>query len=211
MIKGIIFDYDGVIGDTFDAVFRTTQKMAEHFGKSPMPTEKQVREGIVNWKKLYAEIGFTNEELDAVVNEFYHHMMNSGGATKLFDGAEELILSLRRRFRIAIVSNGDKRRIEKALESAGLLECFDVIVGLEAARHKPDPYQLNVCMAALELAPEETAFVGDAVEDILAGRDAKVAKIVAVTYGYHPEHMLAGADAYASSPEELLKILEGLQ
>ena len=81
--------------------------------------------------------------------------------------------------RLGIVSNSDGR-VEQALLAAGLREYFDVVidsslVGIE----KPDPAIFRAAMEALDVAPEETLYVGDLYEvDVVGARAAGIEAVL---------------------------------
>lgn len=212
MIKGIIFDFDGVLADSIIPAFKVHKRMLAVFGKNhDFSLEEFKKMGNTDWKTMYRSWGFSDQEMDKLPPVFNEAFKELRHEIKMFEGTERMLNSLHKRFKLAIVSNSNKLRIEEHLQEEGLAHYFDVIIdGFETGKIKPDPYQILLCMEQLGISAENAVFVGDTQEDITAGRSAKVAKIVAVTYGYqHPER-LAGADFYASSPAELLEVLEDL-
>lgn len=212
MIKSVIFDYDGVIVDSFMPVFKIHNKMFEIFNKGNFVTLNEFRNlNNTDWKSMYKSLGFTDSEIEKIPPVFLEEATKISHEFRLFNGIDSVIKDLHKRFRLAIVSNGDKNRIRHNLSKNDLLGCFDFIVGLEAEKHKPDPHQLHLCMDAIGSSPAETVFVGDTLEDITAGRNANVARVIAVSYGYGPRHTLASADIIADRPHDLLKILEDVK
>lgn len=210
MIKGIVFDYDGVIMDSFLPVFKIHNRILEMHGKRRTSVRALRHHGGTDWKDLYRGWGFTDAEIEKIPPVFISEAMKLKDEFKFFSGIDEIFSSLHHRFRFAIVSNGDRKRIRFQLKEAGMLRFFDVILGFETGRIKPDPYQLQLCMKRMRLLPSELCYVGDTYEDILTARNAKLAKAIAVSYGNHPKEKLTSADAIAHSPSELLKVLEAL-
>lgn len=86
---------------------------------------------------------------------------------------EALDRLLRARYRLGVVSNSDGR-VEAALEAAGLLDRFEVVVdsalvGVE----KPDPAIFHAALDALGVAPADALYLGDLYEvDVLGARAA---------------------------------------
>jgi HAD superfamily hydrolase (TIGR01509 family) len=102
------------------------------------------------------------------------------------DGAAESLVRLRQAgLRLGVVSNSDGR-VEEALEAAGLLAYFDVVI--DSARvgvEKPDPRIFHAALSALNVSPADALFVGDLYEvDILGARAAGMDAV-----------LLAGAEA----------------
>lgn len=98
------------------------------------------------------------------------------------EGTREMLEGLRAAgLRLAVVSNADGR-VADYLESAGLADCFDLIldsavIGIE----KPDPRIFEIACQRLGLAPEEVVYVGDTYEvDVLGARAAGIRAILLV-------------------------------
>lgn len=63
-------------------------------------------------------------------------------------------------WRTAILSNGDGSMLERAVSSAGLTECLDAVLSVEAARtFKTDPAAYRLATARFGVAPEAVLFV----------------------------------------------------
>jgi putative hydrolase of the HAD superfamily len=82
---------------------------------------------------------------------------------------------------LGVVSNSEGR-VEQALEAAGLLDYFDVVVdsgvlGIE----KPDPRIFQAALQALGVAPEEALYVGDLYEVDVVGAQAAGIEAVLVS------------------------------
>jgi len=91
----------------------------------------------------------------------------------VLDGAEEALSELKKRFKLAIVSNtltwGDDEIVE-ALNRKDLTKYFDAIVtSVDADSRKPDPGIYRKALSILECAPHEAAMVGDRVDTDIAG------------------------------------------
>ncbi len=75
--------------------------------------------------------------------------------------------SLKRRFKIGVISNADTKPLRGNLEDAGL--SFDTVVTSESAQaYKPDPRIFEQALAKLSLTPEQVAHVGDSPEEDIA-------------------------------------------
>jgi len=73
----------------------------------------------------------------------------------------------------AIYSNDMTKRLDDTLNLFGINNCFECVLGSDMVqKHKPDPMGVLKIMDELEIAPENTAFVGDSVLDIECGKRA---------------------------------------
>ena len=88
-------------------------------------------------------------------------------------GTHDALRRLGRSFRLGVVSNSDGR-VEAALEAAGLLDCFEVVVdsGLLGVE-KPDPAIFHAALERLRVEPHEALYVGDLYHvDVVGARAA---------------------------------------
>jgi HAD superfamily hydrolase (TIGR01509 family) len=89
-------------------------------------------------------------------------------------GTREALARLRAaRLRLGVVSNSDGR-VSAALEAAGLLEFFEVVVDSTIAGvEKPDPAIFHAALEALGVAARDALYVGDLYDvDVLGARAA---------------------------------------
>lgn len=59
---------------------------------------------------------------------FLAEIMKMDKNIRLFDGVENLVKTLHKKFKLAIVSNGDKRRIKHQLDANDMAKYFDAII-----------------------------------------------------------------------------------
>lgn len=131
-----------------------------------------------------------------------------GGAQHavLIDGAHAAIVELRRRgFWLGIATNDSTAGIETSMAQHDILSCFDFAAGSDSGYgSKPGPGMVLAFCAALGLAREEVAVVGDAVHDLAMGRAAGVGLTVGVLSGTSARDDLAAlADLIVGSIAEL--------
>ncbi|MEP6688987.1 MAG: HAD-IA family hydrolase, partial [Gemmatimonadales bacterium] len=102
--------------------------------------------------------------------------------------------------RLGVVSNSDGR-VAEALEAAGLLEYFDVVVDSTLAGvEKPDPAIFRAALDALEVPPAAALYVGDLYEvDVVGAHAAGIPAVLLVPSGVPRP----GGCATVSSLEEL--------
>ena len=92
---------------------------------------------------------------------------------RVLDGAEDALIELKKRFKLAIVSNtfswGD-REVSGALNRKDLTKYFEAIVtSVDADSRKPDSGIFNKALSIIGCAPREAVMVGDRVETDIAG------------------------------------------
>ena len=101
----------------------------------------------------------------------------------------------------AIVSSTPRANIEVMLQSLGLWEMFEVIVGEEdATRGKPDPEGFLTAAQRLGVPPEACVVIEDAPEGIAAGKAAGTRCIGVTTT--RPADRLSEADLVVDTLED---------
>lgn len=102
------------------------------------------------------------------------HMRHLASQTVLPDGHRELLASLQRRYRMGIVSNFDHGPTAVAiLREHGVADAFGTITVSDGfGRRKPHPSIFVHAMESLGAVPGRTLFIGDSLEDDVAGAHA---------------------------------------
>jgi len=212
MLKGIIFDMDGVLVDSEPFICEAAIRMFAERGLNVKPEDfiPFVGAGENRYIGGVAEkYGFPIDiERDkARTYEIYGEIVK--GRIEPLPGVHEFIAKARARgLKLALASSADRVKIDINLREIGIApETFDAIVsGQDVIRKKPDPEIFLTAAKRLGLAPEECLVVEDAVNGVAAAKAAGM-RCLALTTSFTKED-LAGADWFASNlaeaPEEAL-------
>jgi HAD superfamily hydrolase (TIGR01509 family) len=196
MIKGIIFDMDGVIidsnhihyenwSDVFRKRFNKTipvKEFAEHLGESP----KEFTENMIR----IAGVDSSYEELFGLVRENYRRLRSK---IILKKGIKEVLPILKKKYRIALATGAGKENAIDTMETFGIGDYFDYIVaGDEVKRAKPDPEIFLKAAKMLGLEPFECIVIEDAKMGIIAAKNAGM-KVISIPDDLtkHQDHGLA--------------------
>ena len=218
MIAALVFDFDGVIADTerihlaaFQTALRGTaieladrEYYAHYLGFDDegvfrlLGADRGVDIGDARVRELVAEKSKAYEALVAQARSV------------LYPGAEACIRRFHGRVPLAIASGAYADEIRSVLGPAGLLPCFETIVGCgdtPSGKPSPDPYE--EAARRLNVDPRRCA----AIEDSRWGIQSAVAAgmtCIAVTTNYKA-HELPGAVMVVPSLEAVtLEMIEGL-
>jgi HAD superfamily hydrolase (TIGR01549 family) len=208
MIKAVVFDYDGVIADSFSVQYKVTNKMLRHFDKDEVTLEEFKKLFTLDWREFYRIRGVGEELIKLEPELFKKEIDVLKEEIVVFDGIKDVVETLGKKYKLGIVSNNFEDFILSFLKRFEMHNIFSSIVGYMPYHVKPDPTQLILCMKNLKVEPHEVCLIGDMEEDIKMGRRAGVKKIIAVSYGYHHHSRLTGADMVAHSPAEILRLLD---
>jgi len=149
--EAILFDFDGVLGDTEPLHFESWAEALEPMGISlDWPTFEKHCVGIPDHvvAGFFRGLAHPPAEFDAVWAR--HPLKRDLFLRKLREKpfylpeTPALIRSLRG-YKLGVVSASSRIEIDAALEAAGILRCFEVVIGtedVERTKPAPDPYLL---------------------------------------------------------------------
>ena len=108
-------------------------------------------------------------------------------------------------YRLGVVTSGSEPRVSRELDMSALRGLVDVVICNEhIVKKKPDPEGLELALRKLKSSPDESAYVGDAPEDIEMGKRGNVLTIgVRSDYPSNSRLMTAKPDIYLDRITEL--------
>ena len=180
MIRGVIFDLDGVIVTTDDCHYRAWKRMADEEGIYFDRSINERLRGVSRMDSLsiileragkpYTEA--QKEEMAARKNRYYVDLISALTPEDILPGALEVINALKAKgIRVAIVSSS--RNTPIILRQIGLSNAFDAVSdGNQITHSKPHPEVFLLAAKLLQLPPAECLVVEDAdagIEAALAG------------------------------------------
>jgi len=183
MIKAIVFDVDGVLINSNKIIVEAYQKTAEKLGlRIPSPHEVV---GLMG-RPLFeiVKILWPRSDVELYMKEYRRLFMDENLVIPAIEGAVDAVREIRESgCRIGVLSGKIAFFIKKHLREAGFnIDWFEVIVSFETTKkHKPDPEPLLFVINQLDVKPEETIYVGDAISDYECASDAKVEYFAVLT------------------------------
>jgi HAD superfamily hydrolase (TIGR01549 family) len=171
--RGVIFDLDGTLLDSFSVHFASYRTTCQHFGISI--TEQMFLSAYSpNWNLTYSALGLKPECWDAASTIWRKDAAKQHPS--LFPGVKAAINGLRKYYRLGLVTSGSKSRVLRDLDRSKIRHVFDAIVtGEDVQHHKPSSEGLERALIDLGMGPEEVIYVGDALTDYEMARAARVA------------------------------------
>lgn len=212
MIKGVLFDMDGVLADSERFICEAAIMMFEELGIKTGPEDFKPFVGtgenryLGNVAGKYG-IGLDIEKAKAMTYDIYLRII--AGKLKPYPGAYDFVGYCRERgFKLALATSSDEVKMLASLNEIGIPPtAFDATInGLEVDRRKPFPDIYVKAAERIGLEPRQCLVIEDAVSGITAAKAAGC-KCLALTTTFG-NHALNEADWICDSltnvPEEAL-------
>lgn len=181
MLKAILFDFDGVIVNSYEHTIYCFQNIFEKFGK-PIPSDDDFKSllgfTIINiLKRLLPDESEKN--LNTMFDEFKRVSDETFAKVPLMPDAEKVIRELGEKYQLAVVSNRRTKSLHKLLLHHELNNYFSVILGKEDVTHpKPHPEGIEKALKTIGIKANEAVFIGDAEQDVLAAKNANMSCVL---------------------------------
>ncbi len=184
MFDHIIFDVDGTLIDSADAVVGTLLHVSRECMPSPA-SESRCRETLsMNTVAALRYIGVAESSLKKAVRR-YDVLYASAYRTTPFQGVPEMLASISAaRIPMALLSARKAYEFHNDTALAPLLPYFHMVMGAEFAAPKPSPEGLLRYMQMFHTEPERVLFVGDTPAD---SRCALAASVPFALAGWNAE------------------------
>jgi phosphoglycolate phosphatase len=206
----IIFDYDGVLADTFDDLLLSGQEACNKLGIKHYVTKDDLNNLEV---MSFTSFGLACNVPEHLVDEFVKICLNffseKESPPAIFSGLNNVIRYLSVNHKIAIVTTNSSQNVNAFLVKHGLDGLIHAVYGVDSPGSKARKISM-ACDRLLENKKQESVFmIGDSLSDILAAKETSVTS-VAVTWGHQSlEILLRGNPDYVvSSPHDLIEIIE---
>jgi pyrophosphatase PpaX len=201
-IKAVLFDWDGTLLDSFHADSSAYLAMFAEMGVS-WGLEELSQHYSPNWYDVYRAAGLPEHHWDAADNAWRKHY--SGFRPKLIPGARKVLITVGHRYKLGLVTSGDRDRVLRQLREFRLTRSFRARVCSGDTEHKkPHPDPLNFALRCIGLKPTQCVYVGDSPEDVQMAKSANV-RVIGILGPFPTEKRLR-----AAKPDLLLNSIADL-
>ena len=209
MLKVILFDWDGTCHNSISKIIHCYEYTIKTLGYVP------------DWENKKRHLG---EPIDVFAKsacpenptgywDVYMKKYMSLPEAPLYEGTKEALLKLKKYFILSLVTGKPKVNTYSCLKNVGVEDVFDYIVCPEdCPLPKPDPAPLKMALNHYNIEPREAVYIGDAVNDIRASKNAGVS-VIGVTWGGLNREEMEGEspDYIADTWQEVIDICLSLK
>jgi HAD superfamily hydrolase (TIGR01509 family) len=215
LFEAAIFDWDGTLADTMPVVVFAFQKVLRGID-CVVSDDFLIRRVGIGARNMFKDalklnnIAFDEAMVDDLMDKKFRIQTKRFSEVRLFDGATELLDSLRPKLKIGLATMSNRPVINKLLRMKGLDGYFDFVLSADEVKHpKPDPEIFVNCAHKLDCKPERCVVFEDSVFGVIAAKSAKM-KCVAIPSGAYTKAELIKEkpDLVVDSLKETQRILD---
>lgn len=188
MIRLVAFDLDGTLVDSHRDIADATNAVIADLGGTPLETSvvtSFVGDGAaVLIRRAMSRAGIDVNLREALERFLVHYDARLLATTQPYPGMVDVLATLRRTRRLAVLTNKPQQPSVRLLEGLGLMTFFDDVIGGDTAHgRKPDPAGLHAIVSKAGATPSETLLIGDSPVDRATARNAGIG-ICLARYGF---------------------------
>lgn len=212
-IIGVLFDWDGTIVDSAEAMFLSYRYAYDKHLGIVRPKDQADFTMMVPMRLAESSAKFGGEHAADVANSYnWYYEQEAYKTGHVFPDMREALSELRNRgYLLGVASNKSRSRIDADIEYLGLEGVVDVIITSEdTLERKPHPAPLLKAAEKLNKEPAAFAYVGDYRGDLIAAREAGMVSIAVSWGGMFPMETLMAEDPdyIIERPDQLLEIFQ---
>ena len=206
MITTIIFDVDGTIIDTEEAILESLQcTLREELNMVYAKEELTFALGIPG-KETLKKLNVS--EPDRILSVWSKAQLAFADEVKVFDQMKEVIQQLAsKQIQLGIVTSKTNQEMTDEFEQYGLHDYFaEIITASDTEKHKPYPDPLLVCLEKLDADKSSAIYIGDSIYDLQCAKSAGV-KFALALWGCKTQKGFEEADCTLSEPMDILRLI----
>ena len=208
-LKVIIFDFDGTIADTYDAIVEITNGLSTEFGYQPIEASELVQLKNMSSQEIIKQSKLSIFKIPFLLKRVKEDLAEKIGQLKPIPGIDSSLLELQQGYRLGIITSNSQENVVSFLNNNGLSSLFDFIYSGTTlfGKHRV----IQKALKQHKITADSVLYVGDETRDIIAAQKSKI-KMVAVGWGFNSALVLSQyhPDFLIEQPPELLKVVDSL-
>ncbi len=195
-MKTIIFDFDGVIHNTFDLVYGINVNV---LGRN---LTKEEYKDFFNGN-IYKSPSVNKENAE----KFFKIQNEAFKSLKLEKNVRIFLENLSKDYSLFIISSNQEKALNTYFKNNNFVNIFKEILGSETHQSKVEKFKY--LLNKYDLKTDECVFITDTLGDILEGNKIGI-KTIAVDFGFHDRKRLERGNPFkiVSNFDDLLKTIK---
>ncbi|MBW4627204.1 MAG: HAD-IA family hydrolase [Brasilonema octagenarum HA4186-MV1] len=205
--KVIIFDFDGTIADTVDALVSIANRLAGEFGYIPITQDELSLLRNLSSREIIKYSGISILKIPFLVKKVKTELKTKIKELEPISGIKEALVALNNEgYRLGIITSNSLENVTAFIKVNDLDNLFEFISSGVTIFGKTTI--INNVLKQKQIKPQEVIYVGDETRDIEASKKANI-KVIAVTWGFNSEEVLAkqNPDFIIHHPSQLLEVI----
>lgn len=205
--KVILFDFDGTIADTYQAIADITNQLSTEFGYKALNQEELLLIKNLSSREIVKLSEISVFKLPFLVRRIRTELSKEISELNPIEGIDLVLRELKRQgYVLGIVTSNDRANVDIFLRNNRLNRLFSYIYSSTAifGKHRV----IDRAIKENRLRRSDVIYVGDETRDIRSARKSNIPSI-AVSWGFNAAEILAKnqPDYLINEPSELLKAI----
>ncbi len=206
--KVIIFDFDGTIADTVEALVNIANRLAIEFDYIQItPNELTLLRNLTS-REIIRYSGVSLLKIPFLVKKVKSELKNKITELEPISGVKEALIELNQQgYSLGVITSNSHENVTEFLKFHNLNYLFEFIYSGVTIFGKTTI--INNVLRQKQLKPQTVIYVGDETRDIEAAKKANI-KVIAVSWGFNSPEALAkqNPDFLIHHPSELLDVVK---
>ena len=188
----LIFDFDGTIADTLDAIVRITNRIAPEYGYSPTTPEKLRYYQSLSTQEMLRQSEITLFRLPFLLRRVRHEMGAELDTVAIAPNLKPTLRELTAKgHHLMIMSSNSRRNIHYFLKKHAIEDVFETVQGGVGLLSKSRVLKRIVQRGGIDFS--QVIYVGDETRDVDASNQVGIL-VAAVTWGFSSREALAAQE-----------------
>ncbi|MEA5570326.1 HAD-IA family hydrolase [Calothrix sp. UHCC 0171] len=205
--KVIIFDFDGTIADTVDALVNVANRLAVEFGYIQITPEELAILRNLTSREILKYSGISVFKIPFLVKKVKSELKNKIPELQPIHGIKDALAELTQQgHRLGIITSNSQDNVSEFLKINQMNDLFEFVYSGVTIFGKTTI--INNVLRQKQLKVQEVIYVGDETRDVEASKKANI-KVVAVTWGFNSYEVLSRQkpNFLINQPQELLDVV----
>ncbi len=202
--KVILFDFDGTIADTYQAIASITNQLSTEFGYKTLNQEELLLIKNLSSREIVKRSEISFFKLPFLLRRVRLELSKEIAKLESIQGIDQILLQLKHLgYVLGIVTSNNQENVDIFLAKNQLAHLFDYVYSGTSVfgKHRV----INQVIREHRLDKTDVIYVGDETRDIRSARKSRIS-VIAVSWGFNAPEILSEhqPDYLVDHPSELL-------